>query len=157
MKTVENVSLRDSIEYIFGDKGKDRIANISFNGIDDAQDMFVMCVKLMLGGVCHAMGVDPEQGEADISKMTEEQFKFVCHQLFRTGIQVVFEATQNDEYNMPSTGNEESGSNGGVKMEHKVLNDDASKLDNYILIVRAAEKKYIIGFALMLHDEENFT
>jgi hypothetical protein len=158
MKTVENVSLRDSIEYIFGDKGKDRVANMSINnGVQNAQDLFMLCIKLMMGGITYvSTGGHPTEEEGlasvDIENLSSEQFQFVCHQMFRVGVQVTFSESDYSEEEQAS-GKKPS----QTEATHFVMDEDPSKLENHVLQLSTQNKKYFVEFMVITHEEHEFS
>jgi hypothetical protein len=179
MDEKENLSMEDALPFIFGDEGKDRIIDLSFNGLRDAYELFLVSTKLLICGLRYVyeqdvkerQGGGEQKGEPqptadddfNLEMLSETQLNFVKYQMYRSGIVVNIDAMPATDVKNDIFDQEEMGSDLGLQTSHRgitnsrhiVMNDDASKLDNHVLVIATNQSRFVVGFSKIIHDIPN--
>jgi len=150
MRTLENVPVSDAVAIIFGEEGKDHVANVSFDGITNAYELFALCTRIMWNGLRYVKQC-PAGDELDLESLTRSDLEHVRYCMYRAGIVVSMEIMPVTEVAHDCVTDVEKDA-----IKHVVTNDNPSCIDNHILIIGTRNYRFVVGFHCVVHGEEEF-
>lgn len=150
MRTLQHVPVADSIAIIFGEEGAQKVANISFDGISDAAELFALLTKIMWQGLKYVKHV-PADRELDLESLSRQDLDHVKYCMFRAGVEVNMEIMPVKEVThdyLSDPANE--------PVKHLVTDGDAGRLENHALVIGTQHYRIIVGFHCVVRGEDDF-
>lgn len=137
----ENLSVNDAVHVIFAAESGDRVAGITANGVHTGFDLFLLCTRLLMGGV--RLLYSPE---LDVDSLTETQLEHLQHKMLRAGVVVNVNSVAVEDLKEDLRG---TPMDIGTPFDATHLcSTDGAIVDDHVLLLHTAKNRFVVNFHL---------